>query len=99
MPIGVGENNPEMLRQFRTKSSDFQKDSGTKPGKNHCIHCYRCLTIPFPRIRTNTEIQECFLFPRYRWINKMFVCPELTLALSGTDSDYSQQMTKNDPNF
>ena len=95
IPIGVRKNSREMLCQFQTfhlpyhtKNSDFQKDIGTKQDKNHCFHFYRCLPLPFPRIKTHIQIQECFLFPWYRGLNKKFICPELTKALSGTDGDF-----------
>ena len=75
---------------YHTKNSDFQKDIGTKQDKNHCFHFYRCLPLPFPRIKTHIQIQECFLFTWYRGLNKKFICPELTKALSGTDGDFSR---------
>ena len=45
---------------YHSKKSHFQRDIGTKLDKNHCFNCYRCLPIPFLRIRTHTQLQECF---------------------------------------
>ena len=51
-----------------------------------------CLPKPFPRIKTHTQLQECFLFPSYRGFKKKFNCPCLTQALSVTDSIFFKTM-------
>ena len=45
---------------YHSKKSHNQRDIGTKLDKNHCFNCYRCLPTPFLRIRTHTQLQECF---------------------------------------
>ena len=45
---------------YHSKKSHIQRDIGTKLDKNHCFNCYRCLPIPILRIRTHTQLQECF---------------------------------------
>ena len=47
---------------YHSKKIHFQRNIGTKQDKNHCFHCYRCLPIPFLRITTHTQLQECFSF-------------------------------------
>ena len=97
--IGVRKNSREMLCQFQTfhlpyhtKNSDFQKDIGTKQDKNHCFHCYRCLPIPFLRITTHTQLQECFSFSLIQRVKEK-------VHLSGTDCDFSRSYHKKSIHF
>ena len=41
----------------------IQKGYCHKTGHEPFLHCYTCLYLPFPRIRTHTQLQECLLFP------------------------------------
>ena len=71
-----------------TQNSRFQKRIATTV-KKYCFHCYtRCrLPLPFPRIRTHTQLQECFLFPWYSgYIEKygIFWRPPTFLGIEGS---------------
>ena len=66
---------------YHSKKSHIQRDIGTKLDKNHCFNCYRCLPIPFLRIRTHTQLQECFSVSLIQRVKEKVHLPRTDIGL------------------